>query len=208
MFRKKIFNKISSFFLVLYFFTGCGLQSAYTNSSYKSSAEEIPLTGEIELRILLIGDAGRPSLTEREPVLKALEKNASEIPEKTLIIFLGDNIYPGGLEIAADPTTDISRKFLEEQIQVVRNSGAEGIFIPGNHDWGRGMADGWEKIKEQQKLIESEKMESLRMLPGGGCPGPVFIDKKDIRIIFLDTQWWIHQNEKPNPENSSCQICN
>src|SRR3989304_5332456 len=51
---------------------------------------------DILYRVLLIGDAGEPSPDFREPVLKALENQASLLPQKTINIFLGDNIYPYG----------------------------------------------------------------------------------------------------------------
>ena len=30
------------------------------------------------------------------------------------------------------------------------------------------------------------------MLPGNGCPGPVALDTGRLRLISLDTQWWLH----------------
>src|SRR5690606_40732951 len=78
------------------FLSGCSI-SYYIKPGLKDYHPE-PDTSLIDFRILLIGDAGEPSLDYREPVLDAMEKQAMIIPEKTLNIFLGDNIYPFGLE--------------------------------------------------------------------------------------------------------------
>jgi hypothetical protein len=37
----------------------------------------------------------------------------------------------------------------------------------------------------------------VRFLPKGGQPGPVIVDKDGIRIVILDTQWWLHEQTKP-----------
>ena len=40
-----------------------------------------------------------------------------------------------------------------------------------------------------------------KFLPKGGSPGPVMLELPEsapvVRLIVLDTQWWLHQNEKP-----------
>jgi hypothetical protein len=30
------------------------------------------------------------------------------------------------------------------------------------------------------------------VLPADGCPGPVVVDRERVRLILLDTQWWLH----------------
>ena len=35
-------------------------------------------------------------------------------------------------------------------------------------------------------------------LPAGGCPGPHVVDfASRLRLVVLDTQWWLHGGEKP-----------
>ena len=33
----------------------------------------------------------------------------------------------------------------------------------------------------------------IRMLPGNGCPGPVAFEAGRLRLISIDTQWWLHE---------------
>jgi hypothetical protein len=199
----------AGFFLLtagsILFMTGCSLSSTYINKEYKNPFIEASTDEEIAERILLIGDAGQQSADVREPVLEALELQASRIPERTTVLFLGDNIYPYGLDEPDHKLRSISERRLMEQIKVVENSGAEGIFIPGNHDWDKGQKGGWNKIITQQEFIRDRGNERVRMLPVAGCPGPEVIDYGRVRLIIIDTQWWLHKHEKPNRQNSNCK---
>jgi hypothetical protein len=67
------------------------------------------------------------------------------------------------------------------------------IFIPGNHDWAREEAFGLYSIRRQERLIDTlARGRDIRLLPRNGCPGPVSIDIGRMRLIALDTQWWLH----------------
>jgi hypothetical protein len=71
--------------------------------------------------------------------------------------------------------------------------GARGIFLPGNHDWGDEGPFGLYSIRLQERLISTRSRgRHVRMLPGDGCPGPVTIDDARLRLVVLDTQWWLH----------------
>ncbi|HSP87004.1 MAG TPA: metallophosphoesterase [Ignavibacteriaceae bacterium] len=158
----------------------------------------------IDYRVLLIGDAGEPSPEFREPVLDAMEKRASLLPQKTINIFLGDNVYPFGLESEDDLFYEIACSRLQEQIKVMQNSNTGGIFIPGNHDWGNGDFYGWDRIKRMCVYIDKNN-PSVEMLPKNGCPGPVVRDYGNkLRIIILDTEWWLRDENKPDSSNSDC----
>ena len=38
-----------------------------------------------------------------------------------------------------------------------------------------------------------------------GCPGPVTVDVgPSVRLVLLDTQWWLHEHEKPVDPTSTC----
>ncbi|NIV14118.1 MAG: hypothetical protein GWN62_23440, partial [Aliifodinibius sp.] len=76
------------------------------------------------------------------------------------------------------------------------------IFIAGNHDWSHGDADGLAALKRQENFINQSHGSGSKLLPSAGCPGPVAIDSKGIRIIALDSHWWFEDNLKPD---TSCQ---
>jgi hypothetical protein len=196
-------KKLLFFYLpLLGFLSGCST-SYYLREGIEKSADNID-ESLIDYRVLLIGDAGEPSRDHREPVLDAMEKRAGLIPEKTINIFLGDNVYPFGLESEDDIYYEIASGRLQEQIRVMKNSGTEGIFIPGNHDWGDGDKYGWDRIKRMCSYI-NQNNPTVQMLPKDGCPGPVVKDYGNkLRVIFIDTEWWLHNDNKPDSLNCAC----
>jgi hypothetical protein len=185
-------------------FLGCSTQPYFNRSL---TAYNVPPTEDeqIAVRLLLIGDAGNPSFVKQEPVLRELQKTAEQIPDKTLVMFLGDNIYPAGLSNFESPARKKEERKLNEQINVMKQSNARGIFLPGNHDWDKFGKDGWQKVKNQSAYIKSLSDPKIKFLPEDGCPGPEVIDIGGyLRIIILDTQWFLHKYEKPNENNSDC----
>lgn len=188
--------------LIFIFLIGCSTPY-YLKEGTEEAGGEID-DSLINYRVLLIGDAGRPSLDKKEPVLVEMENRAGLLPQKTINIFLGDNVYPFGLETENDLLYSITKRRLDEQINIIKGSGTKGIFIPGNHDWGDGGKDGWEKIKRMRNYIDANNPH-IEMLPKDGCPGPVARDYGErVRIIFLDSQWWLQNDLKPNQLNSKC----
>jgi hypothetical protein len=163
----------------------------------------VPEAKDVETRIFLIGDAGVPY--PKDPVLLALQREVSADPEKSVIIFLGDNIYPRGLPDKDSPDRSPAEQKLKSQIDAVRSTGATAIFVPGNHDWDKQGPLGWEAIKRQGEYIRETAAPEVTFLPEGGCPGPVVRDfNTQLRLVILDTQWWLHPGSKPKHPDSSC----
>ena len=157
-------------------------------------------------KIILIGDAGEPAKDIKEPVLQGLKTEASIIPESTLVIFLGDNIYSNGLPVEGDPDRKEYERRIDEQINAVVESGAQSVFIPGNHDWAQGNDECWERIIRQAEYVNGNGYFDLQFLPTNGCPGPEVLDfGEKIRVIILDSQWWFQdENLRPGPSDSLC----
>jgi hypothetical protein len=147
---------------------------------------------EIETTLFLIGDAGEPDPRTNGFVLDSLRRQASETPGRTVILFLGDNVYPNGVPVDSALTWPDARRRLAAQVNAVP-AGARGIFIPGNHDWQESGAYGLYSVRLQERMIRNlAGGRDIRMLPGNGCPGPVAFEVGRLRLITLDTQWWLH----------------
>lgn len=189
-----------------------------------------PTDEEVDHRLLLIGDAGDPR-PSGEPVLQVLKTHARLMPERTTVVFLGDNVYERGMpprdkdtpevvqeveQVAAEADALVpdffdnrkeAERIMNAQIDVVRGSTVNAIFIPGNHDWDQFELGGWDRILEQEKFIKEAARDGtkVQMLPSGGCPGPVPLPLGARgEIILLDTQWWLETREdgKPTPQNN------
>ncbi len=113
-------------------------------------------------------------------------------PSRSVIVFLGDNVYPSGIPAEGHAEYADSRRRLEAQVNAVP-MGARGIFVPGNHDWSAAGPFGLYAVRLQERMIAAlAGGRDVRMLPGNGCPGPVQFDAGRLRLITLDTQWWLH----------------
>ena len=138
--------------------------------------------------LFLIGDAGDD--TEQNDVHKTLQKHLS-VTENGGVIFLGDNIYPRGL----DGSKDAELKLLT-QLHTLKDFKGDWYFIPGNHDWAKGRWKGLKNVLRQADYINKFAQDSLNQpktnqpktkhfFPEKGLPGPVTkdlgkIDRKSV----------------------------
>lgn len=162
-----------------------------------------PATDTIDFSLFLIGDAGEPEVGG-DPVLHALRSELSRA-SPSAAVFLGDNVYPAGIPDSTSRDRQEMERRLDDQIEAVLRAGGRAIFLPGNHDWAKGGADGWNAVLRQERHIERYVDRRVVLLPGGGCPGPAYVDLgTTLRVVIIDTQWWLHGNEKPQGESSGC----
>ena len=178
-----------------------------------SPAPAVPET--IDSTLLLIGDAGLPRLEAPEPVLEALRREAAQSPERTVVVFLGDNIYPDGLPAPGSKTRPRAEAALRRQVEAL--DGARGIFVPGNHDYhaggraavlrqaeyvaalddslatlGDSLAALGDSLAAHDDSLPGLDVPRVELRPRDGCPGPEIADVGErLRLILLDTQWWL-----------------
>lgn len=158
---------------------------------HKVTLEELK-PEEIETTLFLIGDAGEPDPRQVGSPLDSLAVHAAAAPERTIIIFLGDNVYPAGIPSEGAAEWADARRRLEAQVKAIP-LGARGIFVPGNHDWANAAPFGLYAIRLEEQMIASlAQGRNVRMLPGNGCAGPAALDIGRLHLVALDTQWWLH----------------
>ena len=176
------------------------LLAACAGHQVPPAAPPIP-AAERKLSLFLIGDAGKPD--SADPVLSELTRQAAAAPRGSLIVFLGDNLYPRGLPSADDPERKTMEGRLEAQLDVARRSGLHAVFVPGNHDWARMGAGGWDAVRRSEAFIRERGKGIAIQAPGGGCPGPAVVDAGDaFRLLLLDTQWWLQKPAYPKPADA------
>lgn len=184
-------------------FAGCGPTVAGLGKLSPHVAE----SDSLDLRLVLIGDAGLPA-PGGEPVMKALHDELANDPAKSFVVFLGDNVYPRGM--VRDSTARERReneRIINDQLAPLLSVGVPGIMIPGNHDWATGTAAGWEAVRAEEAYVNARGRSRVTFLPEGGCPGPVVLDiGETVRLIILDTQWWL-QAGFPRPYGPTAGNC-
>jgi hypothetical protein len=169
----------------------CSHYSPYYGLGASPGPGDFPALDQVRQRVLLIGDAGMPQ--KDEPVLQALEQWARQQPQRTRVVFLGDNVYENGIAAPDRPGYGESVGFLQAQIDAVKHSSALAFFVPGNHDWGKGGEEGQAALARQEALVQRELPGSGGLWPSQGCPGPASLDLDGMRLIALDTQWWLRR---------------
>jgi len=165
----------------------------------------MPPSSELRYSVILVGDAGETADNPDRSVLPLLQSLAGEAGEESTILFLGDNIYPSGLPAPDDPGRAVAEQRLIGQLEAVKDHTGRVLFIPGNHDWNNSRPGGLEAVKRQEEFVEAYLGRGNVFLPGDGFPGPVDLElvddddtgfDKDIRLILLDTEWWLTEAKK------------
>jgi len=154
----------------------------------------------LSARIVLIGDGGQFT-GGKHPVSDAIRATVP-LDAKTVVVFLGDNVYKVGLPDDQVITYAIAHNVLDSQVSIVAKTNARLYMIPGNHDWNNGSFNGIQTILREQGYISQLGQDNVHFLPEGGCPGPVEVPiNDDIVLIVIDTQWWLHPYDKPGIES-------
>ena len=181
---------------IILFFSSCATNKPFYNSAERNWQNDAPdQSSEISYTVFLIGDSRRAY--ESKPLISLMGAHLSEANENSAVIFLGDNVQPGGLPDTTDRNWDIASASLIQQLELLEDFKGEIIFIPGNHDWAKGKKEGLEYVKNQRKYIENYLDREDVFLPKKGRPGPVEINlSDDIVVIVIDSHWWFHENEK------------
>jgi hypothetical protein len=154
---------------------------------------------QIATSLFLIGDAG--AAADDDAVLLELVRQGRAAPRNSTVVFLGDNVYPRGIPVDTAPTFESARRRLLRQASVADSTKLRLIFVPGNHDWDRHRVNGWAQVQRQGNLLRkyaAEKDLRVELLPRGGCPGPTVVQPTpQLRLIVIDTQWWLHSRVRP-----------
>lgn len=168
--------------------------------SFYSKAQETKAQDSIVSRIVLVGDAGA-MINGQHPVALGIKKHIP-LDKKTLILYLGDNLYKTGLPDDAYVGYAEARAVLDSQLVIVENTPARIIMIPGNHDWNNGGRHGYQAILREQNYVNLLGKENVQYFPVDGCPGPVEVPlSKDVTLVIFDSQWFLHPYDKPGIES-------
>jgi hypothetical protein len=160
-----------------------------------STVADPPAPNQIVASIFLVGDAGE---TGGVLVLRAIGASMRTLaPDKSVVVFLGDNIYPAGLPDPADRKAyDEKSAILREQLGAIP-APQRAVLVPGNHDWGDQQHGDPATIRRQGVLVRSIDSTRFAVLPADGCPGPVSFDVGTrFRLFAIDTQWWLHHRSE------------
>ncbi|MEY8850118.1 metallophosphoesterase [Psychroserpens sp. XS_ASV72] len=189
---------ISCFFVLL---NACATHKAqYKNEDLK--VQPLP-DKEIDQVFYLVGDAGKSPEGSMSKALTAFNNHIKDKNTKDdYVIFLGDNIYPAGLPDKDNKHRKEAENALDGQIKSVKGFEGEVLFIPGNHDW---YTDGLKGLKRQEKYIE-DALGKNTFQPENGCPLEDIDIGDNIKLIVIDTQWYLENWDRNPTINDECEI--
>ncbi|MEP5254378.1 MAG: metallophosphoesterase [Winogradskyella arenosi] len=182
-------------------FTACAtFEAQFLNDSLKENKAP---EKEVERRFYLIGDAGKVDEGEMSKGLKGFKSYvAGKETKDDVVLFLGDNIYPVGLPEEGDADRAEAEKALDVQVEAVKDFRGDVLFIPGNHDW---YSNGLKGLKRQEKYIE-DALGKNTFQPESGCPLEDIDIGDHIKLIIIDTQWYLENWNKNPTINDKCEI--
>ena len=168
-------------------------ETPYLHPDY--SAVEKPKDAPL-WQVFLLGDAGDSTLNPWHPTLALTAELASEMPNKTTVVMLGDNIYLAGFpnldegDTRYSPDQMLLIDTLDAQLQIAARSGAELFLVPGNHDWYA------EQVDTQAEHVQGYAGRSgakVALVPWakGQVPSPEVVHRPGLSLVFLDSQWLI-----------------
>lgn len=160
------------------------------------------LTAENDFTFFLVGDAGNADKKEGRNTLSLLKKQLETADKNSMLIFLGDNIYPLGMPAPSDKGYDLAKEKLEDQLAITKNFKGKTLVIPGNHDWYHGL----EGLKAQEKFVKDYLDDKKAFLPKNSCPIDDINISKDIKLIVLDSEWALINWDKQPGINEGCDI--
>ncbi len=81
------------------------------------------------------------------------------------------------------------------------------VILQGDRDWNHSQSKGWKNARDLEELVTSFDQDNVFWVGEEGCPGPedILLDEH-VLLIALNTQWWNHPEDKPQPIDADCKI--
>ena len=138
---------------------------------------------------------------ETPAFLQALQEQVESETEPTQILILGDLVDKDGLDSKKDGR---NLKLLKEFHELDH---VDLFITSGDRDWDNSGEKGFKQVLDLEDYIEDELKIKNRFFPEKACPGPEAIDiNQHTRIIFFNSQWFIHPHDKAGASDSDCKI--
>lgn len=151
--------------------------------------------------VFLVGDAGKDTATNE---LLLVLKNELARNTNSAVVFLGDNIYPQGFLEKKNKKHELEKKRILSQLNILKDYRGSAFFVAGNHDWRIGKLNGKKAVGQECRFVNKwcaensplkNKNEGVFCPQQGQCgPASVQLSPK-LRLVMIDTQWWLQPFE-------------
>jgi len=168
----------------------------------------------IDQVVYLIGNTARGTLDEAS--LASLQEQLRSEDSPYTVIHLGDIVNPG--HIVNPGMADLETNGLDRLLALLKEKAdAQLYFTPGDMDWNNSGKGGLDMLRELEALVEARAEARLEassesgniFLPSDGCPGPEVVDLSPrLRLVAINTHWWLHPFDIPEEPDSDCSQLN
>ena len=155
-----------------------------------------------DFKIFLVGDAGNADEPQAKQTLDFIKNKIDSADKNSMLLFLGDNIYPLGMPKEGDKKYALAKQKMESQLAITKNFKGKTVVIPGNHDWYHGL----EGLKAQEEFVKNYLNDKKSFLPKNSCPIEDLNLTKDIKLIVIDSEWALINWDRYPGINKGCDI--
>ena len=197
-----IFKKFYLLFFGVFLISSC---ATYAPQFKDKEAQPVyPSEKKIEKTFYLVGDAGLSPMGGMSDALHTFNNYLkTEKTNGNYTLYLGDNIYPSGMDPEGHPGRKRSENMIDAQYKAVKDYSGHTIFIPGNHEWYNNGVIG---VAREEQYVESLFPDQDAFRPSSGCPLESVEVTGNIQLIIIDTQWFL-EDWNANPTiNAKCDI--
>ena len=209
----RITSKFCVLCFVVFMVSSCGTLKSpyYSDKALDWQSNDLPIQNKHIHSLYLIGDGGEldDKVLNKNFVLDAASEMLKKETAGTSLVYLGDNVYPVGLQKEEDTDRDMGERILDAHLALSESHDGMTYFIPGNHDWNKDRKGGRKAIRRQEDYVKAyaEKNENVKFYPSNACGDPQVIKvNKDLVYVFLDSQWWLQNWTLEKKINKHCEI--
>ena len=187
----------SKYLFILLFCCACATHKTHLPSDYNP---QVQTSEQLEYSVLFFGGADKSEKNDA-PILAMLGEQMAAVDKGSLVL-LGNNGAKRGLTDSTNASIRLKTEIiLRRKLSMLSEFKGDVYIIPGNHDWDDGGKAGYSRVLLLQEYVEEIlDREQEVVVPVDACPGPYEVHvSEELVLIFLNTQWWLHEWDKPGP---------
>lgn len=201
--RQQNIKLLICFFIVALLSSCATKKPQYGKNTSPITEYDTLLRKKVSHRFFLVGDAGLATQPNSQQLLTIIESKLEDAGKDATLIFLGDNIYPHGMPPEEDKEErKAAEESLNSQLAITKNFKGKTIFMPGNHDWYSGLNG----LEEQEKFVKDFLKAKKSFMPGDGCAIDDLAINDSLRLVVVDSEWFIEDWDDEPTINDKCDI--
>ncbi|GAB5518354.1 MAG: metallophosphoesterase [Rhodothermales bacterium] len=192
-------HRLFAFGLLAALAVGCATTTPYIAPQVEQScARPLPTDQPKAYQVFLLGNTGLANADALRPTLEVVKRQAEAAGEESAVVMLGNSIRARDYIPEIETSEVSSSASLELLLSYADEMESRFVFVPGYQEWERGRRTGAMEVQRFERYLEARLDSNDVVQPSEAFPGPAEVKLNDwIRLIALDTQWWLQRNGQP-----------